>query len=198
MKYGRQRALGKLAEMVVTALLIACVGLFVLKQVVWSCPVSPWRKYELEFFAVSRAIESFRSACGAFPAHLQELIDGQRGSGCVVGVPMKFSVSHDHWGSPYLYSVSSDGAQFHLRSAGGDRRMQTADDINSGDPSLSWRGRYDSVDWVLLLSTLGTVLVTAFALLQLSSLLIRGGGRLLRILRRQRLRDGAETAGPPA
>lgn len=184
MKRGRKPVREILAEVVLIVFLVSCMALFVVDRVGSDCRMG-YRAYERDHLAVVIALERSHTECGAYPAELKELSAGARGNGCHVPLPPKLSIAQDYWGSSYVYSVSADRQRFQLRSAGADRKALNADDIVSDDPAMRWREHYDSINWLRLISTVGTVLGAAFVLLELSRLLWRIGRRLFRPMPRQ-------------
>lgn len=139
-------------------------------------PVRPALRYEWEPARVASAVENFQAECRALPLRLDELIEVPPAHGCRPP-PLDAARLRDHWGRAYHYAAAGDG--FELRSAGGDARLFTPDDIVRGDATVPWRAHYrPPTDWPRLLAALVTVLLAGLLIAKLSSLLWRGG-RLL-------------------
>lgn len=81
----------------------------------------------LDVFRLTFALEAIRTESGNYPASL-EAIPGMS--------PKQMT---DPWGTPYAYSVTTDGKSYSLHSNGPDKQPNTRDDISGDDMNRGFR-----------------------------------------------------------
>ena len=70
---------------------------------------------------VSKLLEEEKKQFGKYPSELKSIIRNN---------PLRKSLELDSWKTPFVYTISKDGKSYKLISTGGDRKLNTKDDIS--------------------------------------------------------------------
>ena len=77
-------------------------------------------KTEKKMEEVSTLLEAEKKQFGIYPSKLNTIIRNN---------PLRKDLALDNWKNPFVYTISEDGKNYQLISKGGDRKLNTKDDI---------------------------------------------------------------------
>lgn len=70
---------------------------------------------------ISKLLEDEKKQFGKYPSELNTLIRNN---------PLRKGLEFDSWKTPFVYTITKDGKNYKLISKGGDRKLNTEDDIS--------------------------------------------------------------------